>query len=402
LNVDGVLEGQIQRANGRIRVTLRLIRTSDGLQLWSGLINDSESELFRLQDSLAQLAAQALSVNLRPRRDVQPPTGDLEAYRLYLKGDYLFRLRGNENNTLSLDFFRQATERDPNFARAWAGLAAALAMGTDIPAAEKAINTAIELDPDLAEAHATRGFIDMFHYWNWDEAERSLNRAVELDPNSLQAHHWRGVLYSIRGRFDEAKSEMFRALELDPVSLNITSDLGQLFYFAGDLELGEQFCLKALAIDPAYGFAHGYLHQIYEARLESQKAFEHLARGSCAAYSNEKSRLNCMENFEKLRNKGGLRAFYDTGKQHYLEELAGRRPMSASRSNAFYGLAQIAIRNGNEKEAIDHLNRSLESKADYEIMNFTLAYVAVNPEFRRLRSQPSFIRFLERMKLAPA
>jgi len=401
LGVDAVLDGTIQRTNGKIRVAVRLLRTSDGVQVWSGFINDSETELFRLQDSLALMTAQALSVKLGTRQDELPSTGDLEAYRLYLKGDHLFRQRGNKNNTLSIGFFRQAVKRDPNFARAWAALAAALAMGSDLSEAENAVNKAIELDPGLSEANATRGFIQMFHHWKWDEAERSLNRAVELDRNSLQAHHWRGVLYSIRGRLDEAKAEMFRALELDPVSLNLISDIGQLFYLSGELDLAEEYCLKALAIDPEYGFAHGYLRHIYELKGNVDKAFDHLAKGECAGLVQEAAR-DCEQRIEVLRRAGGMRAYYESGKRKLMAELAGRLPATASRSNAFYALALIAIKNGSHNEAIEFLNRSLENKEPLEIMNFTFPYVGVDPQFQDLRTDPDFVRLLRRLDLVPA
>jgi tetratricopeptide (TPR) repeat protein len=177
IGVDGVLDGSFQRVNGKLRVTLRLIHSPNGAQLWSGSFDESESEIFHLQDAMARETARAMALTLRPQEITKRPTDSVDAYNHFLKGDYLLRQRGEDNVKRSEGFFREAVSIDPYYSRAWAGLAAAQSMRTDIETAERTVAHALELDPNLAEAHATRGFILMFHYWNWPGAESSLNRA---------------------------------------------------------------------------------------------------------------------------------------------------------------------------------------------------------------------------------
>lgn len=394
LGVEAVLDGTLQRSDEKIRVSLRLIRSADGVQIWSALIGDSENEIFRLQDALAFQTAQALNLNPRPADDTKLPTTDLAAYHQFLRGDYLFRLRGQKNVELSIPFFREAVRQDPNFARAWAGWAAALAVGTDIPNAESMLDKALDLDPDLAEAHATRGFIQMFHYWKWSEAEVSLNRAIELDPNSLQAHHWRGVLLSIHGRFDEAKVEMERALELDPVSLNINADLGQLYFLSRQNDRAEEFCERALAIDPNYGMAHGYLWRIYESKGKGDEAFEHYVRGMCWTAGDDNGE-SCSANFREAYARGGWSVVYSEGAEKALDLVRHR-----SNANAYYYLALHALRTGDRDKLLEYLDRSLKSKAEYEGMNFTFPYINVDPQFDSVRRDPRFIAFLRELNFS--
>ena len=262
LGAEAVLEGSLQQTNGRLRVTLRLIRSSDGFQLWSESFDGDASEILGLQDRLAAESASALGEKLRDIEKLKRPTTDLEAYRLFLKGDYLLRLRGIDNAARSIDFFKQAVAIDPSFARAWTGMAEAQALGTEVSEAENNVNQALQLDPDLADAYAVRGFIRMFHYWDWRAAEANLRRAVELDPNSIEAHHWLAIYLELNGRFDEAKTAMSRAMELDPISVNILSDMGQLHYLSREYEQAEEYCKRALDLDPQSDSAHGFLVNI--------------------------------------------------------------------------------------------------------------------------------------------
>ena len=397
LGVDGVLEGTLQRANGKLRVTLRLLRTSDGAQIWSGMISDAETEIFRLQDSVAFQTAQALNLNVTLDGAVKRPTGNLEAYSQFLKGDFLFRRRGEMNVSASVPFFKEAVRLDPNFARAWAGWAAVHAMGTDIPQAERLLKKAIELDPELAEAHATHGFIQMFHYWNWMGAENSLNRAIELDPNSLQARHWRGVYLSFHGRFDEARAEMERALELDPVSINITADLGQLYYFMEDFDRAEEYCNRALAIDPEYGLAHGYLRRIHEAKGEYEKAYRHLVAGECWVRDIH-SRKACIDYYENAYGRGGWPKVSELFVGRLRETSAGEQ-MVGHRSSSYYALALFSARSGDLDAALDYLERSVDVKSRFESMNFGFPYLKIEPQLKPLRDDPRFQAILRKVNL---
>ena len=255
LNVEAVLDGSLQRDHGRMRVTLRLISVANGTQLWEGNFDEANADIFKLQDSVSQQVADALSLNLSPSEKAlltKQQTTNPEAYALYLKGNYYWSKRGVES-AKSFEYFRKAIELDPNFAPAYVGLATVNATSfLPSPEAEALIDKALQLDNTSAEAHATYGFIRMFHHFDWATAERELDRAIELNPNSVTAHHWKGVYWSLRGRLDEAKAEMHRALDLDPQSLIVTADIGQLHYFAHEYDQAIEYCNRALAMDNSF------------------------------------------------------------------------------------------------------------------------------------------------------
>ncbi|MDQ3665498.1 MAG: winged helix-turn-helix domain-containing protein, partial [Acidobacteriota bacterium] len=275
LGVDAVLDGTLQRDAVGMRVTLRLINVANGMQLWSGHFDGAPTDIFKLQDDVSQQVGKALFAGLSPDDKAlltKRLTANAEAYSLYLKGNYFWNKRNNEA-VKSLDYFRRAIELDPNFAQAYAALAAVNStMRNPSPEAEALIEKALKLDNSLADAHATYGFIRMFQNWDWPAAERELDRAIELDPNSVTAHHWKGVYLSLRGRLDEAKAEMRRALELDPLSLIVMADLGQLHYFAHEYDQAIDYCNRALALDSHFSVAHEYLFDIYRMKGMDQEA----------------------------------------------------------------------------------------------------------------------------------
>jgi len=196
LAVDAVLEGSLQRENGRVRLTLRMINVSTGKQMWSANFEESDKDIFRLQDSLSQEVAKKLFGELsRPEKEqlTRQQTHNAQAYAAYVKGMYIWGHRGSQV-VESLPYFRQAIELDPNFAEAYVGLATVDATtGIPSPEAETLIARALQLNDSLAEAHATSALIKMFHHWDWQTAEMELDKAIELDPNSVSAHHWKGV-----------------------------------------------------------------------------------------------------------------------------------------------------------------------------------------------------------------
>ncbi|HEX7295495.1 MAG TPA: tetratricopeptide repeat protein, partial [Pyrinomonadaceae bacterium] len=253
LKTDAVLEGTIQTIDNRVRVNLRLADVKTGRQLWTDTVEETASDLLKLQDAISGRVAQVLLIKLKNDEELllsKKATTNAEAYQLYLIGREKWMRR--EVNRDCLAFYRKAIELDPNFALAYLGIADLYAFTYETKVAEDALAKAIELDPSLHEAYATRGFLQMFHHWDWEGADRSLSRAIQLAPNSSKAHHWYGVYLSIQGRFDEARREMERALELDPTALVIMTDLAELHYFKSDYQRAETELQKVLAIDPSF------------------------------------------------------------------------------------------------------------------------------------------------------
>ena len=198
--MDAILEGTLQRDANGVRVTWRLIDTASGRQLWSRHFNEKAGDIFQLQDAVSKEVGEALFPDLSVNDKallVKQQTTNAEAYAHYLKGNYFWNKRADAAGN-SLSYYRRAIELDPNFAMAYAGLAAVHSTSENpSPEAEALIEKALQLDSTLSSAHATYGFIQMFHHWNWAESEQALDRAIQLDPNSATAHHWKGVYLSL-------------------------------------------------------------------------------------------------------------------------------------------------------------------------------------------------------------
>lgn len=379
LGVDAVLDGTLQRDNGRLRVTLRLISVANGAQLWTANFDEATSDIFKLQDSISRQVGETLFTNLSQDEKAfltKQQTTNSEAYALYLKGNYFWKRRGMEVGK-SFEYFRKAIELDPNFTEAYVELAAGYSVSfLPSPEAEALIEKALQLDNSSAEAHATFGFIRMFHHFDWVTAERELDRAIELNPNSITAHHWKGVYWSLRGRLDEAKAEMHRALDLDPQSLIVTSDIGQLHYFAHEYDQAIEYCNRALAIDSSFLNAHVYLRDIYQMKGMDQKFFDELMRTTSPG-----DRAKAQRIFAGAGRKGLL--LLEVNDPDYAKTMGHMAWLSASL--------------GDREKTLEYLNRVLQERGTGA---FFLPFINVDPLYDFLRGDARFKEILHRMSLS--
>jgi eukaryotic-like serine/threonine-protein kinase len=247
LGVNMVLTGTVQRDKNRLRVTARLVNTSDGFTVWSDMFERDARDVFKVQDDISGEIVAAIAPELSGAVANTPATvagvspqgaatgtaaaaphgtSDLAAYDLYLRGRYFFDKRGEAGLRRALDYFRQAEQRDSNFARAYAGTANAYALlplyanvrvDSIMPLAMSAIDRAVKLDSTLAESFASRASL-LQAAWRWDDAERDYKRALAIDPNAAQPHQWYGELLLILGRTSEAEPQLARAAALDPLA----------------------------------------------------------------------------------------------------------------------------------------------------------------------------------------
>jgi DNA-binding winged helix-turn-helix (wHTH) protein/TolB-like protein/Tfp pilus assembly protein PilF len=241
LGVDSVLDGSLQRGADRMRVTVRLLRTSDGHPLWAEQYDEKAHDLFAVEDKVADGVARSIAPALSGRDRqflVKRTTADPVAYELYLKGVFW-----KERDTLrSEGFFNGALARDPKFAAAWAAIAseslirAKFANGPRpelFEQARQAAGKAIALDPDLVDAHASLAALYSDYDWQFDRAEVEFRRALDLDPSSVEAHTGYSYLLTIRRKFDGAIEHARRAQELDPLSVAAGVGLGLALEMAG-------------------------------------------------------------------------------------------------------------------------------------------------------------------------
>jgi serine/threonine-protein kinase len=282
LNVATVLEGSVRKAENKLRITAQLVNVADGYHLWSERYDREMEDVFAIQDDIARAIASKLQVTLAGEageRLVEPPTENLEAYDLYLKGRFLVNQRlevKGEGPRKGIEFFQQALAVDPDFALAYAGIADAYSyLGTTgvppkqaLPKAREAALRALELDDRLAETHCALGWIHMVYDRDWPNAERHFRRAIELAPSSVEAHlRHSDYLLWVQGRFDEAVSEARRGVELEPTSVVANTWLGRQLCRVGRYEEAITQLRKAVELDPSHWHAYHSLTEAY--RLNS-------------------------------------------------------------------------------------------------------------------------------------
>ncbi len=277
MNVDAIVIWRVQKIDENIRVTVQLVRVSDGATLWAETFDDKFTNIFALQDSISERVTESLAVTLTTGERQQLTkryTTDTQAYQLYLQGRYFWNKRNIESIQKAIELFTEATTKDPNFARAYSGLAdsymllgigeyVGMELREIIVKAEEAANKAIALDETLAEAHASLGFMAYNYDFDWINAEKHFRRAIELNPNYPTAHHWYSQFLNVLKRFDESEAEIKKALQLDPSSLIVNSDYGVTFYYSRRYDQSVEQYKKTLDLEPRFAVAHWQLSRAY-------------------------------------------------------------------------------------------------------------------------------------------
>ena len=282
LGADYVLDGTVRWEHagpdtGQVRVTPALIRVKNAQEVWGQTFDASLSDVFKLQADIAEQVVGALQVTLgaTEQRDLRDAgTRDVEAYNSYLLGRYEWRKRSADGLQAAARQFTAALARDPQYARAWSGLADAVGLYPSygvmaIPravvydSAERAARRAIALDPRSAEAHASLGEILLNGRWDWTGAELELKTAIALDPDYATAHQWYGELLNGLGRVNAALLEGRRAVQLDPLAPVMANALGMQLYCDGRYRESVDQFRRALQLQPGYRAPPGNLVGVY-------------------------------------------------------------------------------------------------------------------------------------------
>lgn len=268
LGVDYVIEGSVRHADGRVRITAKLIEVRDQTQIWTESYERDLRDMLALQNEVARAVAAGIQITLTPQTEARlalTPRLDPEAYQLYLKGRFFWNKRDTEGLRRAVEYFEQAVERQPAYALAHVGIADAYIVLGDqgsLPSAEAMLKArgaalkGLELDPSLAEAQTSLAMVRTAYDWDWDAAENGFRRAIQLNPSYATAHHWYAHLLRALGRFGEAVAEIRRAQELDPLSLIINSNLGSALFYAGRYEEAADQYRKTLQRDAGWAPAH--------------------------------------------------------------------------------------------------------------------------------------------------
>jgi adenylate cyclase len=261
LKAGTILEGSVRKADNSIRVTAQLIDANTDRHLWSKNYDSELKNVFSLQGEIAKQVASALQVSILSTEMKQinkEQTSNPSAYTLYLKGRYLWNRRGVDDIKKAIEYFGQAVKEDPNFALGYAGLADCyhlldvnwqINVGANRSKADSMVTRALELDPNLAEAHTTKADI-LFRDCRLKEATEEFKKAIELKPSYATAHQWYHYIPLVQLEWDEALMHIEKAVELDPLSPMINSNLAGFYYWKRDYAKASELGEKAIDLNP--------------------------------------------------------------------------------------------------------------------------------------------------------
>ena len=295
LNVEAVVEGTVSRFGDRVRITAQLIQVPVERHIWAQSFEGDLRDALTLQSSVARAIAGQIHATLNPQEQAaleNPKVVNGEAYEAYLKGRYFWNKRTGDGLKEAIYYFNIATEKDPNYAEAYTGLADSYALSADweygilspgdaFPKAKAAATKALALDDNLAEAHASLALILDVYEWDWEFAEKEYKRAIALYPGYATAHHWYAWHLIVTGRTSEGIAELRKAASLDPLSLIISADLADALYIAHLYDESMLQSRKTLEMDANFAVAHYALGQALvqkymynEAIVEFKRAIE--------------------------------------------------------------------------------------------------------------------------------
>jgi serine/threonine-protein kinase len=393
LHVEMALSGSVRKSQNRVRVIAQLIDLLEDEYRWSEVYNRELSDVFEIQQQIAQAIVRTFQDQFPAGHVVgnsRRHSGDLQAYKLYLRGRYYWNDRSEQGLRRAVQYFEQAIAEDSNYALAWTGLADCYALigfyGTVAPSeyrikANKAALRAVEIDPDLAEAHASLAFITTIFEWDWAAAEREFQVAIGLNPGYATAHHWYAIAHlAPRARFDEAMVEIQRAHEFDPISLAINRDLAMIHYYSRRYDLVEEQARKTVALEPTFPAGYWLLGLADEQRgmfREATEAFENGLSLSGGASSNSQM-------------AGALAHTYGLwGKRRQaLNLLAQLLSLSQRRYVCPFDIAVIYMGLSDIEQAFTWL------AALYEVRSYELTRLRVDPRCDVLRGDTRFTKLL--------
>jgi TolB-like protein/DNA-binding winged helix-turn-helix (wHTH) protein/Tfp pilus assembly protein PilF len=396
IKVDAIVEGSVQRSGDRVVIRAQLIQAATDHHLWIETYERPMRDVLDVQSEIAQTIARRIQIQLAPadraRLTTRHPVSP-KAFDDYLQGRYLFwNKRTEENLNKAIALFQNAIKEDPNYALAHVGLADCYsALGvvqvSALPPlearrlAEENATKALALDPSLAEAHSTLGFVKHYN-WNWAGAEEEFKRAIELNPSYANAHSSYASLLMSRGRVEESIAASNRARELDPFSLSISSQRGFLLENARRYDEAIEQLRGVIAMDPNHYQAHWFLGHTYAANKQFEQA---IATSQKAVELSERS-PGALGMLGLVYGLAGKKEEANKVLNELLELNQRRYVTPAALVNVYIGL-------GNNDQAFAWLEKALVERSNF------VAYLKVFPLLDPLRSDPRFADLVQRVGL---
>ena len=396
LGADYLVEGTLRGGDGRYRITSRLIRARDQVQVWAGTYDREARDLLTLQAELGSAIAQQIGLRLSSQRPIQVSrqTKSPKAYDLYLRARHLYNQMTPATAARALECLRDATAVDPTYALAWASIAdtySSLLWNSDTKPADVASHArgaaaqAVNYGDLVAEAHTAVGCVQFLFDWDWRAAEASLRRAIDLDRNVSQTHWMLGHALSLQGRLAEARAAAERARALEPLSALSHTMSAQIAFVARDLDAAIGHAREALQTEPNDWVAHWELAQAFEQSNRTDEALEEFAEASRLSGSNSKpvsasayTLATCGRTVEARLIVSGLE---HRAQQRYVPP---------------YAMALVYAGLKEPDTAIQWLERAAL------VRDVHLIYVSLDPKWDTFRGHERFERLLQRCGLSAA
>ena len=396
--VDAVLTGEFRQVDGRTRLQMRLFRIRDGLVLWQDSFSGASFS------QAEQQAVKSIAVELHSLGAIAAPQAvaaraahpDDPAYQLYLRGRYFWNRRTVDGLRKSAEYFRQSIDADPNYAPAYAGLADSYALLASFSVepgrtanadARSAALSAIQLDPTLAEPHASLGMIYFFTDWNLNAADREFERSIQLNPNYATAHHWYALTLAAQGRTAQSLYEIQKAQRLDPVSLIIGTNVGWIEYLARDYGGATRDLHRVLELDPNFARARMRLGTVEMASGDTADAVKDLEQALALSEDEQHEQDPWVLG---LLGDAEARAGNRAGAEKVLSDLG---KIGATRYVPPISRALVLLGLGRKVEAMAALEQAVDDHST------SMVYARVDPVLDPVRTDPAFAALLVRSKL---
>jgi len=389
LNVEHVLEGSVRRDGNRIRISAELTDCCNGFTLWSETFEREMQGIFALQDEITRAIVDALKLKL----DISAPIASrlvrsTDAYDVYLHGLFYSDKATEEDLRKSLEYFERALEKDPQFGRAWTGIAKAWLWLADAYVApleayskvREAATNALKIDNDDAEAHVYLGETKRILDWDMDGAAREFRRAVELDPKSTPSNYFSAAFWAARGERDEALVYLQRTSTIDPGSLWVNNSACELYRYFGLYDEAMAVGERALELDPAFVYGEPLLGALYREMGQFDKAIELYAKAQ---------RLNGRPGF------GIAITYARMDRPNEARDMLAKAIASRGSYTPGDAIAHVHVALGAHDDAIRELERACSERSS------SVHFVGIAPEFEPLRSDKRFLSILRKIGLEP-
>jgi TolB-like protein/DNA-binding winged helix-turn-helix (wHTH) protein len=396
LNVDGIVEGTVQRSGHRVRITAQLIQGSTDKHLWANSYETESRDVLALERDVTADVARQVQARLAPQNQIPSPQRrpvNLQALEAYLQGNYRLYKQGkgfgDEELRRAAEYFQQVIDADPNFAPAFVGMAQAhdgllLGSSEDTAIRKRAAETAVELDPSYSDARVALAWMKFQPLLDWQGAEDEFRRAIALNPNNAAAHSGFSALLYAMGRLDEGLRESQIAQELDPNQDHLSDALWR----RRDYDGASTMLRMMLQRQPDDGLLHWYLFQVYAVKGMQKEAIEEMQQG-LALFEQQEAASHVQ------------RAYATSGYRGAIRQCASEVEHLQAMKQVFLpgNLAQFYAILGDKNRAFYWLEQAYEHR-DIVSIDGGLYFLKTDPMLDSLRSDPRYKDLVRRMGLS--